>query len=164
LARAGAAALVLLALAAGAIGCGGGEGAAAGATVTVYVSTPMRGPEAAAGHRLCNRSRRQLDRREGMAGDLKVRLVCLDAGGPDGRWTLARVGANARLASEDSTTVAYIGEPDRGARRQSRPIVEAGGIAEVNGDRTSMRQILEAIEAGDTSQPRQAVFDAFAGS
>jgi hypothetical protein len=91
-----------------------------------------------------------------------VRVRCLDAAGPGGAWTLARVGANARRASEDSAAVAYLAEPDPGARRQSRPIVEAAGIALVPtgaggmGGREAVALILGALRDGD-ADPRAAV-------
>lgn len=143
-------------------GCGGDGGVSGGATVSVYVSAPLRGPEASAGRALCAGARAELARDGGGAGDVRVRLLCLDASGAGGAWTLARVGANARRAVEDSTAVAYIGEPDRRARRQSRPIVEAAGIAELAGypGSAAMGLILDAIrEAGDSGDPRGAVFE-----
>jgi len=141
-------------------GCGE-EGAAGGATVTVYVSAPLRGAEAAAGRRLCDEAREQA----GQGGDgeeLRLRVVCLDTSEGDRAWTLAQVGANARRATEDSTAVAYVGEPDPEARRQSRPIVAAAEIAELGGmsGREAVSAVRAAIAAGDESEPRQAVFDA----
>jgi hypothetical protein len=161
LARRGAAALLLAMLAATApLGCGE-EGAAGGATVRVYVSAPLRGSEADAGRRLCAEAREQAGQGRGGEG-LRLRVVCLDASGPDGRWTLARVGANARQATEDSTAIAYVGEPDPEARRQSRPIVDAAEIAELGGmsGREAVVAVKAAIAAGDEAEPRQAVFDA----
>lgn len=142
-------------------GCGE-EGAAAGATVRVYVSAPLRGPEAEAGRRLCDEAREQVGQGEGGEGH-EVRVVCLDASGKGGTWTLARVGANARRATEDSATVVYVGEPDPAARKQSRPIVEAAGVAELGGlsGREAVAKVVKAMEEGDASQPRDAVFDAF---
>jgi hypothetical protein len=141
-------------------GCGEG-GAASGATVKVYVSAPLRGPEAAAGHRLCDEARQRATQEKG-GEELDLRVVCLDAAGGDGRWTLARVGANARRATEDSTAIAYVGEPDPQARRQSRPIVAAAGIAELSGlsGEEAVARVIAAINEGDASDPRQAVFEA----
>ncbi|HXR60978.1 MAG TPA: hypothetical protein VN732_06615 [Solirubrobacterales bacterium] len=153
---------IAIALLVGALLAGCGEGGAAdGATVRVYLSAPMRGAEAAAGRRLCDEAREAAARGSGEAG-LKLRVVCLDASGPGGEWTLARVGANARRTTEDSSAIAYVGEPDPKARRQSRPIVAAAGIAELGGvrGREAIAQILAAIRQGDASEPRQAVFDA----
>ena len=161
MARRGWPALLLAILAATALpGCGE-EGAAGGATVAVYVSAPLRGPEAEAGRRLCAEAREQAGQVRG-GEDLRLRVLCLDASGPDGRWTLAQVGANARRATEDSTAIAYVGEPDPEARRQSRPIVDAAGIAELGGlsGREAVTAVRAAIAAGDEAEPRRAVFDA----
>ncbi len=94
-----------------------------------------------------------------------MRVICLDATGPGGRWTLAKVGANARRATEDSTSIAYIGEPDPAARRQSRPIVEAAGMVEfgVTGGRQAIEEVFTALQKEDASDPRQAIFDAVEG-
>jgi hypothetical protein len=153
--------LVPVALAVPAAGCGE-EGAAAGATVRVYVSAPLRGPETAAGQRLCAEAREQAGQGKGGEGH-ELRVVCLDASGKGGSWTLAQVGANARRATEDSATVAYVGEPDPAARKQSRPIVEAAGIAELGGlsGGEAVAKVVKAMEEGDASQPRDAVFDAY---
>lgn len=151
---------LLVLLVALASGCGE-EGAAGGATVTVYVSAPLRGAEAEAGRRLCDEAREQAGQGRG-GEELRLRVVCLDASGLDGAWTLAQVGANARRATEDSTAVAYVGEPDPEARRQSRPIVDAAGIAQLGGTtgREAVAAVTAAIAEGDESDPRQAVFDA----
>jgi len=142
-------------------GCGE-EGAAAGATVRIYVSAPLRGAEAAAGRKLCEGARAEAARSEGKVGDLKLEVVCLDAAGDGGRWTLARVGANARRATEDSSAVAYVGEPDPRAREQSRPIVAAAEIAEIGGvaGEEAVAAVVAAIRDGDASKPRDAVFKA----
>jgi hypothetical protein len=141
-------------------GCGE-EGAAEGATVTVYVSAPLRGAEGEAGRELCAEAREQAGQGKG-EDELRLRVVCLDAAGPGGGWTLARVGENARRATEDSTAVAYVGEPERKARRQSRPILDAAGIAALGGlsGRAAIAQIRAALRDGDEGDPRDAVFDA----
>jgi branched-chain amino acid transport system substrate-binding protein len=149
--------LVLLA------GCGE-EGASEGATLTVYVSAPLGGEGGEQGKRLCDETRVEA---EGVktAGDHALRVVCLDAAGEGGRWTLAEVGANARRATEDSTTVAYIGEPSRAARKQSQPIVEAAEIATMgsrNG-KEAIETIVSALEEGEDDDPRRAVLDTVEG-
>ncbi len=142
-------------------GCGE-EGAAAGATVRIYVSAPLHGAEAAAGRRLCAGAREEAVRSSGKVGDLKLEVVCLDAAGKGGRWTLAQVGADARRATEDATAVAYVGEPDRRARKQSRPIVAAAEIAEIGGvsGEEAVAEVVAAIRDGDEDHPRDAVFQA----
>jgi hypothetical protein len=152
--------VIALVLGAGLLAGCGEEGAEGGATVNVYVSAPLRGAEASAGRHLCEEARAQASRRSGDE-DLKLRVICLDASGPGGRWTLAKVGANARQATEDSTAIAYVGEPDPQARKQSRPIVAAAEIAQIGraGGREAVAQIQAALRESDSADPRDAVFD-----
>jgi hypothetical protein len=77
-----------------------------------------------------------------------VRAICLDNPG-----TLAATGANARRATEDSTTVGYIGEPST--------IVDAAGIAQVStsSGAIAMARLLRAIRQADDSHVRESVFD-----
>ena len=98
-----------------AVGCGEG-GAEEGAQLNFYVSAPLSGTEAGAGRPVCAEARREAGR-AGSPGGFELHVVCLDAAGPEGHWTLAQVGANARRATEDSTAVAYLGEPQRQYRR-----------------------------------------------
>jgi hypothetical protein len=89
-----------------------------------------------------------------------VRLVCVSDREGGRRWTLAAVGANARRASEDSTTVAYIADRDPTAAEYSRSILEEAGIAQLEGrpGGAAMRQLLTAIEeAGGSGNPRESV-------
>jgi hypothetical protein len=142
-------------------GCGE-RGAEAGARVRVYVSAPLHGAEAAAGRRLCTGAREEAARAGGEVEDLELEVICLDAAGEGGRWTLAQVGANARRATEDSSAVAYVGEPAELARKQSRPIVAAAEIAELGGvsGEEAVTAVVAAIREGDADHPRDAVFKA----
>jgi branched-chain amino acid transport system substrate-binding protein len=160
-----AAALALLALALGASGCGGG-GVAKDALLTIYVSAPLHGRQATAGRRMCAGAEGALARHGGRAGDVRLRVVCLDDTGGAPHWRLAAVGADARRATEDSSTIAYIGELEPVATRFSRPIVEAAKIAQVRGPSgtAAMTRVLKAIEsAGDTGQLREAVSEGLEG-
>jgi len=148
-----------IALVLGAVGCGEGE-VAEGATVTVYISAPLRGAQAAAGKAMCEGARHELARSGGRTAGVRVRAVCLDDSGGRRRWSLAAVGANARRATEDSTTIGYIGELDRVATRFSRPIVESAGIAQLStlSGRVAMASLLRAIrEASGSASLRNAV-------
>jgi hypothetical protein len=149
-----AAALALLALAPAAVaGCGSGGGVEEGASVHVYV-----------GSELCPDARDPLAAAKGKAGEVEVRLVCLKpvAQAGTGRIYLARQGANARRASEDSAAVAFIEAPGRAAEFAA-PIVEEAGIAFVAGadGAAAMERVLKAIEAaGSSGSPREKVHDA----
>lgn len=149
--------LLLLAavLAIGVSGCGE-EGVEEGAELTVYVSAP--------GQRLCDEARAEAAQGQGKS-EFELRVTCLDTSGANGSWTLAKVGSNARRATEDSASIAYVGEPSRAARKQSQPIIEAAEIAAMgkrNG-REAIETIVTALEEDDSDDPRAAVFDAIEG-
>jgi branched-chain amino acid transport system substrate-binding protein len=121
-------------------GCGGAEGVAEGATVSVY---------SAAG--ACKGAKRALAGAGGRAGSLRVRARCLPEVRRGGRLDLATIGANARRASQDSTTVAYIGESDAAATRFSETILEEANIGQISSTpgAAAMRRVLGAIEEAD---------------
>jgi hypothetical protein len=119
--------------------------------VSIYVAAP-----------LCAGAERELARSEGEAGDVRVRTVCLPNAESSKKLDLARIGANARRATEDATTVGYIGEPTRAATRFSEPILDAAGIAQLTetSGTAAMRQLLRAVsDAGDASSLRASVDD-----
>ena len=91
------------------------------------------------------------------AGEVEVRVVCL-AGAADGaRLDLATVGANARRATEDSSSVAYIEAP--ATPSFSRPIVEAANIPVIRNSsgKVAMKALLAAIEAASSGSLRDQV-------
>jgi hypothetical protein len=146
--------LVCAAIVLGALGAGCGEGGAAkGATVSVYVSAP-----------LCPAAERELGRERAGVEDLHVRAVCLPPAESRGRLDLARIGAGARRATEDATTVAYLAAPGPGARF-SQTIVESADIAwlETGSGAAAVRHILKALESGGSSSPRDEVRESLSG-
>jgi len=133
---------VVVPLAAVFAGCGAG-GAESGATVSVYTAAP-----------LCKEARAGA----GAAGDLEVRVICLPPR-RSGDADLAGAGADARRATQDSTSVAFLEAPGPTAKF-SQSIVEAADVAwvETSSGTTAMRRIVKALE-GDGSSPRKAVLD-----
>jgi hypothetical protein len=131
-------------------GCGNGSGVSEGATVSVYVSAP-----------LCAGAKRELVRRGAEAGSVRVRASCLkDAEESGGRVDLATAGANARRATEDSTTVGFIEAPGPEASF-TRPILDEAEIALVT-DRSganAMATILAALDSRNSDEPpRESVW------
>lgn len=124
-------------------GCGEESGVAEGATVAVYADAGLC---AGAGEALAVAGRE--------AGPVRVNLRCLQPAGGEGRLDLATVGANARRATQDSTAVAYLLEPGRGARFVT-PILEAADLpwTETRAGDAAMRQVIHALESIDPSQP-----------
>jgi len=137
------AAFAMLAAIAGlGVGCGESSGVAAGATVTAYVAGP-----------LCAEAKRELAKHGAEAGDLHVRAVCLPSTEVGKQLKLAQIGANARRATEDASSIAYIGEPTRAASRFGETILEEAGISQypaVSGA-SGMRELLKALEDGRVS-------------
>lgn len=132
-------------------GCGESAGVSEGATVSVYVAAPF-----------CAGAERELARDGGEAGDVRVRTVCLPSAESSQKLDLARIGANARRATEDATTIGYIGEPTRAASRVSEPILEAAGITQLTetSGTAAMRKLLRAVdEAGSSGSLRKSVLD-----
>ncbi len=178
---AGIALAVLVALATPLAGCGGAE--EGDPALTVHVSAPLRGPDAAAGRALLAGARRALADAGGSAGGIEVRLAVHGDAGPRG-WEAARGSAAARRAAEDSTAIAFIGEPRSVATLAALPITYAAGILQVapaeEGEgmaageparpggwreygHEAMVAILAAIEDARDPLDRDAVSDAFPG-
>lgn len=120
-----------------------------GAVVSVYAAAP-----------LCAGAKRELARDRGRSGKVLVRVVCLGDASSGGGLDLAVIGAGARRATEDSSTVGYIGETTAAATRFSSPIVESAGIAQLSemSGQAAMKRLLGAIEAaGGAGNLREVV-------
>lgn len=100
--------------------------------LTVYVSVPLSGPAGADGRDAADGARLALEDAEGEAGGIVVEAEYLDvAGRNESRSDPIAAGRNARTATEDSTTIAYIGELDSATSRTSVPITNSAGILQV---------------------------------
>lgn len=129
----GALALVVGAAVAG--GCGGGSESNADATATVYVSLPLRGPTGPDGRDAADGARRALADAKNACGGVRVEATYLDdTEGPatTARWTPARAAANARAATQDSTSIAYLGDFESGATRASLPVTNGARLLQVS--------------------------------
>lgn len=150
--RIAAAAIILAAPALAVAGCTPGSGIQAGEHVTIYVSMPVRGPEAVDGLDVVGGAKLALAGAHGKVGELAVRAVYLDdtAGrGTRARWSPAVAAANARQASEDSTAIAYLGDFDSGATRFSLPITNAARMLQVSPAGGAVDLVQPFLGAGD---------------
>ena len=132
------------------IGCSGESGVSAGASVAAYVEAP-----------LCAGAKRALAQQNGKAGEVRVRAVCLTPAAKGERVDLATIGANARRATEDSASVAYIEAPARPSF--SRPIVESASIAVIRASSgaVAMDRLLKAVaDSGSSGSLRESVREA----
>ena len=136
LARPAAIAAVAAALALLLSGCSAGSGEPDDdATLAVYVSLPLRGPDARGGRDAADGARMALADADGEAGGVAVEARVRDdtEGRPrDARWTPERAAANARAASEDSTAIAFLGDFASGATRASLPVTNQAKLLQVS--------------------------------
>ncbi len=142
----------IAALALGAAGCAEDSGTDAGETLTVYVSVPLHGVRAVEGRAIVDGAKLALADAGGRVGGLRVRGVYLDDT-EDGSWSLARVAENARRATEDVTTIGYVGDLDSGATRASLPITNGAEIAQVSPGSTAV-DLTRLPPAGDANPER----------
>jgi len=133
--------VLLGALVLAAPGCGGeDEGKGDGdPTLTVYVSVPLSGSEAVEGLAVSQGAQDALADAGGEAAGVRVEAKILDAGpgasvskpteeGADP----ARAAVNARMAIQDSTAIAYIGELDSATTFTSLPITNDARMLQVS--------------------------------
>jgi hypothetical protein len=144
--KAGLAAACVLLI--GAAGCGGGGGVSSDAVVTAYVEAP-----------LCVAAKQELARQDGRAGDLRVQAVCLPGPHEAKKLSLATLGANARRATEDSTTVAYLEAPDPRASRFVHPILETAQVPWISttSGGAAMSRLLTLIPDADSGALRESL-------
>jgi branched-chain amino acid transport system substrate-binding protein len=129
-----------------------GSGIQAGEHVTVYVSMPLRGPEAVEGRGVVRGAKLALADARGRAGQLAVRAVYLDdttGRGARARWSQAVAAANGRRAAEDSTAIAYLGDFDSGATRASLPITNEARVLQVSPASAAIDLVQPFLGAGD---------------
>jgi branched-chain amino acid transport system substrate-binding protein len=105
--------------------------------LTIYVSAPLSGPRAADGRDASDGAALALDQAGGRAAGIEIRARVLDDAGPAG-WDPVAFARNARRASEDSSTIAYLGDLDSGATRVSLPITNEAEIPQVSAGATAI--------------------------
>jgi hypothetical protein len=123
-----------------------------GAVATAYVVAP-----------LCAEVEEALARHGAEVGEVRVRVTCLSSSEHGGKQDLAAIGAGARRATEDSTSIAYITTTDPTAIRFSETILEEPGIAQLptSSGKLAITKLIHAIgEAGSSSNLRASVADA----
>ncbi|MFN2613149.1 MAG: ABC transporter substrate-binding protein [Solirubrobacterales bacterium] len=130
----------VLVLAVAIAGCGtgsGGSGEGRG-KLAIYMSVPLSGERAAAGGAVSQGAKQALADAGGEVAGREIELVVLDDSGGGDRWSPVASAANARRATEDADTIAYIGELDSGATRTSLPITNQAGIPQVSPSATAL--------------------------
>jgi branched-chain amino acid transport system substrate-binding protein len=128
--------LLCLALAIAA-GCDGGDRPAltpaAGNVVRIVSSFPARGLDAYQSKLILEAIDLAIEQSRGATGSWTVEHVTLDGGdGESGDWTADRERANATLAADDPSVVAYIGPYTSGATGISLPITNKAGLLQLS--------------------------------
>ncbi len=140
-------------------GCGGGEDEepVGEPQLTVYVSAPLGGPDGDAGRSIVEGAERALADAGGEAAGVAVRAVPLDSTGSkeaDSDLDPVVIAGNARTATRDSTTIAYIGDFSSAATTTSLPITNQAGILQVSPASTAPELVEDRPgTAGLTYQP-----------
>lgn len=128
-------------------GCGSG-GVSKDATVTAYVEAP-----------LCAGAKQELAKHGGRAGDLRVQAICLPGPREAKKLSLATLGANARRATEDSTSVAYLEALDHRVSRFVHPILETAEVPWIsaNSGSAAMSHLLTLLPNADSGSLRESL-------
>jgi branched-chain amino acid transport system substrate-binding protein len=129
---------ILLAVLSASLGACGDDGGGKstrvrGDTLTVYASLPAHGVGARAGAAAEAGMRRALTESGGRVGGRRIHFVRMSSTRlGDATWDPGTVEANADRAAEDPTTIAYLGEFDRGASAVSLPVTNREQILQVS--------------------------------
>jgi branched-chain amino acid transport system substrate-binding protein len=118
---------------------GGGGGEVSGNTLTVYSSLPRQGASRVQALAIEDGAKLALEQAGGKVGDYTIKYVPLDdSTAAAGKWDAGPTSSNARKASQDKTTIAYLGEYNSGASAISIPILNEGGIPQVSPANTAV--------------------------
>jgi branched-chain amino acid transport system substrate-binding protein len=118
-------------------GCGGvgisGASEATGNQLAIYSSLPLQGPSAAISAQIVNGERLALSDSGGQIGPFKVGYVSLDDTNPkSGQLDPGAASTNAKMAAQDTSTIAYLGEFNSASTAVSLPLINAAGILQVS--------------------------------
>lgn len=120
-------------------GGGGGGGKASGTTLTVYSSLPRQGASRVQALAIEAGAKLALKQAANKVGKYNITYMPLDdSTAAAGKWDAGPTSSNARKASQDKTTIAYIGEYNSGASAISIPILNEGGIPQVSPANTAV--------------------------
>ncbi len=118
-------------------GCGGvgvsGASESAGNQLAVYSSLPLQGAAAPISAEIVNGERLALAQAGGQIGSFKIGYVSLDDANPKtGELDPSATATDAKMAAQDTSTIAYLGEYSSAATAVSLPLINAAGILQVS--------------------------------
>jgi branched-chain amino acid transport system substrate-binding protein len=121
----------------GLVGCGSVSvsdvAEATGGQLTVYSSLPLQGPSAGVSVEIENGEKLALHDAGGRAGAYRIDYSSLDDASPStGEWNPGVTATNAKIAAQDTSTIAYLGDFDSAATAVSLPFINGAGILQVS--------------------------------
>ncbi|HEX7610194.1 MAG TPA: branched-chain amino acid ABC transporter substrate-binding protein, partial [Solirubrobacteraceae bacterium] len=129
----------LAAAVAAAAGCGGSAvsatNEAVGGPLSIYSSLPLQGPNALISQQTVGGEKLALAAVGGRVGRFKIGYVSLDDSNPTnpaGGWSTGATASNAKIAAQDPSTIAYIGDYNSQATAISLFPINEAGIAQVS--------------------------------
>jgi branched-chain amino acid transport system substrate-binding protein len=106
---------------------------ATGGQLTVYSSLPLQGPSAGVSEQIVGGEKLALKQAGGRAGEFKIDYSELDDASPSsGEWNPGVTATNAKIAAQDTSTIAYIGDFDSAATAVSLPFINGAGILQIS--------------------------------
>jgi branched-chain amino acid transport system substrate-binding protein len=104
-----------------------------GNQLAIYSSLPLQGPLAPISTQIVNGEKLALSRAGGRVGPFRVSYVSLDDANPLTRkWSRDATLADAKMAAQDTTTMAYLGDYNSAATALSLPLINAAGILQIS--------------------------------
>ena len=104
-----------------------------GGQLTIYSSLPLQGPSAAISEQIVDGEKLALADAGGRAGPFKIGYVSLDDASPTSdHWNPGVTATDAKIAAQDTSTIAYLGDLDSAATAISLPLINAAGILQIS--------------------------------
>src|SRR5215217_1568401 len=116
---------------------GGGGGSTGSTSLTIYSSLPLQGDNRPQSEDVVAGEKLALQEHGGKVGKFTIKYVSLDdATAATGAWEPGATSSAARKASQDKSTIAYLGEFNSGASAISIPILNEAGILQISPSNT----------------------------
>ncbi len=104
-----------------------------GDQLTIYSSLPLEGPGASVSREIVGGEKLALAQVGGRVHRFHIHYASLnDANPKTGRWAPGETATNAKIAAQDGSTIAYLGDYDSEATAISLPFVNEAGILQVS--------------------------------
>ncbi len=142
----------------GLAGCGSSakpDNRIAGTALTVYASVPLHGASSVNGRAVLDGATLALAQVGGRIGKYRLIMRPLDDSTAHRReWDPGQTTLNAHLATNDKTTIGYIGEFNSGASAISIPLLNRAGIPQVSPASTAVG-LTSSTGAADPGEPQK---------